>query len=165
MLKLSYQTTIRRKEPLSLISKSIIQDMAYLQSLNMQRNVLSAAPAGNTTRTGHTSTSGDNSRAEVRPPWPTTLLTIRISIRIQRLSLTSFVHTLLGTMARLNTASVKIRNDFIPAMLSILWMILQSNSLPSLPLYQLTLETFPQAFSLQVFYPICLTILQYHFLF
>ena len=137
--------------------------MAYLQSLNMQRNVLSAAPARNTTRAGHTSTSGDSSGAEVRPPWPTnqdTLLTIRISI--QRLSLTSFVHTLLGTMARLNAASVKIRNDFIPAMLSILWMILQSSSLPSLPLYQLTLEIFPQAFSRQVFYPICLTVLQYH---
>ena len=121
----------------------------------MQRNMLSAAPAGNTTRAGHTSTSGDSAGTEVCPPWPTTLLTIRISI--QRLS-----HTLLGTTTRLNAANVKIRNDFIPAMLSILWMILQGSSLPSLPLYQLTLETFPQAFSLQVFYPICLTILQYH---
>lgn len=33
MLKLSYHTTTRRKETISLMSKSITQNMAYLRSL------------------------------------------------------------------------------------------------------------------------------------
>ena len=53
------------------MSKSITQDMAYRQSLmKYAEKYAPAAQAGNTTRAGHSFTSGNNAGTEAWRPWP-----------------------------------------------------------------------------------------------
>ena len=66
--KLSYYITTSRKETPSLTSKCITQDMAYRQSL--MKYAEKYAQAGNTTRFGRTSASGNSAGMEVWRPRP-----------------------------------------------------------------------------------------------